>query len=147
MRLRKRGTKPASSLARAALACFASTELVAGFLRRLQRNVQSCLAPAISGASFCSVPLALPFLREESSDFLRCPQLCLTVWQGSAGNLACGKTALIVAVKLGEESEKAAVRWRPRSWPRCRHGRAGTTCTAGHSWVIRRRSCSACPTL
>jgi hypothetical protein len=54
--------KPAATLASAAMACCSSTERLAGFLRRLQRNIQSGVATAISGASSFSVPLALIFV-------------------------------------------------------------------------------------
>src|SRR6266849_9107308 len=107
--LRQQCTKPASSLSSAAMACLSSTDTLPGFLRRLQRKVHNFLAKAMSCSSCFSAPLAWIFLREESRDFLRCPQICLTVWQWSACNLACGKTALMASVKLGEESEKAAV--------------------------------------
>ena len=50
--LRQRWTKPASSLASAVLAGFASRASLAGCLRRLQRTCQSCVASARSGAAF-----------------------------------------------------------------------------------------------
>ena len=63
---------------------------IAGLLAEAPTQGPSLLSQSQACLMLLGFPLALTLRREERRACLRCPQLCLTVWQGSACKRACG---------------------------------------------------------